>query len=125
MDDLPKLMPMKNEQNSNLLMDDLPKLMPMKNEQNGDLLMDDLPKLMPMKNSLQFINTIIKDGDKFKECPHCDYKSNHSGTMKRHVKTVHDQNKEFRCDSCNFDTGRKENLKAHLSTKAHLVQIGE
>jgi len=36
---------------------------------------------------------------KVTKCPHCDYKSNNNGNVKKHIKTVHESLKE-KCDIC-------------------------
>ncbi|XP_019641441.1 PREDICTED: zinc finger protein 2 homolog isoform X2 [Branchiostoma belcheri] len=48
-----------------------------------------------------------------RQCPHCDYTSVHSTTMKRHM-FRHTGEKPFACSLCNYTTSRKYCLVNHM-----------
>ena len=54
------------------------------------------------------------------EVDHCNKTFTEFSNMKRHVKAVHQQIKNFQCELCNATFYRKQHLKQHLMTKKHL-----
>ena len=53
--------------------------------------------------------------DEFK-CNICEYKSGRKSTLKRHIKTVHEGIKDFKCSICEYKTGIKTDLKKHIES---------
>ena len=44
----------------------------------------------------------------------CDYAASASGTLKRHVKDVHEKVKGFKCVLCEYATSQASSLKLHV-----------
>ena len=40
----------------------------------------------------------------------CDYKTNEKGHLKRHIESVHEQNK-YSCDECDYKAKQKSDIK--------------
>ena len=49
-------------------------------------------------------------------CDQCDYKSQHKGSVVRHLKSKHEGVK-YPCDQCDYKTTNKRNLLRHLKSK--------
>ncbi len=43
----------------------------------------------------------------------CEYASEYKGNLKKHIAWVHERIKPFKCKFCNYETGKKIELKRH------------
>ncbi|KAI8499665.1 hypothetical protein Bbelb_227160, partial [Branchiostoma belcheri] len=57
-----------------------------------------------------------------RQCPHCDYTSVHSTTMKRHM-FRHTGEKPFACSLCNYTTSRKYCLVNHMDMQHYTSKL--
>ncbi len=44
----------------------------------------------------------------------CGFSSEYKTSLNRHIKTIHDKIKDFKCNNCEFKTSRKDDLKTHI-----------
>ncbi|UYV77005.1 hypothetical protein LAZ67_14002788 [Cordylochernes scorpioides] len=58
---------------------------------------------------------ITHTGEKPQHCPHCDYRTNHSSHLKLHIKT-HTGVKPQLCPHCDYRTNYSHVLKTHIRT---------
>ncbi|UYV71655.1 hypothetical protein LAZ67_8004009 [Cordylochernes scorpioides] len=54
-------------------------------------------------------------GEKPHLCPHCDYRTNQSSTLKTHIR-AHTGEKPQLCPHCDYRTNQSSNLKTHIRT---------
>ena len=52
------------------------------------------------------------------QCDFCDLVSNNKFAVKRHVQTVHEKLKPYKCEQCNRAFAKRCNMKLHM--KIHL-----
>jgi hypothetical protein len=54
--------------------------------------------------------------DKIKDfkCELCDYTCSLNSDLKRHIKSVHDKIKDFKCELCDYTCSKNSNLKEHI-----------
>lgn len=50
-----------------------------------------------------------------KTCPHCLRRFSEKSHVKRHISSVHEKSRAFKCDKCDFSCSRKDNLQKHIS----------
>ena len=63
------------------------------------------------------INTTSDQEEKKQfQCEICNANFGRKGTLDRHVGTVHEGKKQFKCDICNGSFGQKAALKNHVAT---------
>lgn len=63
----------------------------------------------------------VHDAEKTFVCDQCDYKSTRLGDLKSHKK-VHSVEKPFKCDECNFETARSSDYKKHKRRRHPTLQ---
>ena len=71
---------------------------------------------------------IIKEDGSHHKCKLCNRTFSQSGTLRRHIKTVHGGVKSHNCETCGKSFSRAANLKKHISavhegTKDHKCHI--
>ncbi len=49
-------------------------------------------------------------------CPQCNYKCSTNGTLKKHIKAVHDKIKDHTCIQCNAKFSTNGDLQRHIKT---------
>ena len=49
-------------------------------------------------------------------CSHCDVAFTAAGSLKTHVRTVHEQRRDHACPQCDYKTGQAGNLRTHVRT---------
>jgi hypothetical protein len=64
---------------------------------------------------------MIHDKIKDHACDQCEYKCGQVGTLNRHIKMIHDKIKDHLCDQCEFTCSEVGHLKQHI--KAVHLQI--
>ena len=62
---------------------------------------------------------IMDDGIEvqFFECENCQFESRYEKNLRKHIKTVHNEDPEFRCPECDYVCNRMDNLYRHLKLK--------
>lgn len=63
-------------------------------------------------------NNFMKKRGRIHQCQFCDYNTNHSPHLKRHLRT-HTGERPFACTFCNYRCNQKPNLKKHVMLKHH------
>ena len=66
------------------------------------------------KTSQEMPNFVEASG--FLLCPRCPYKSSLRKDVKRHMKALHENIKDFKCDMCNFASSYSYSLKDHIKS---------
>ena len=61
--------------------------------------------------------TYVHEGQKPFKCDICDYTSSGKNNMDKHVAAVHEEKKPFKCDSCDYQCS----LKIHMKTHSHCI----
>jgi hypothetical protein len=56
----------------------------------------------------------VHDQIKDFKCEICDFKCSENCTLQRHIKAVHDQIKDFECEKCDFKCSTNEILQNHI-----------
>ena len=51
----------------------------------------------------------------------CDYSSSYKGSSTKHICSVHNAKKSFKCDICDHSFSKKSNLKKHIG-KVHEIK---
>ena len=51
----------------------------------------------------------------------CDYSSSYKGSLTKHIASVHNAKKSFKCDICDHSFSKKSNLKKHIG-KVHEIK---
>jgi KRAB domain-containing zinc finger protein len=59
-------------------------------------------------------------GIKTNVCPHCSFATAVQYHLKRHIDSKHRKSQVYKCDLCDYTSGRKDNLKAHVQVKHNL-----
>ena len=54
-----------------------------------------------------------------KACTECDAKFTFAKNLKRHMKTAHSNAEKLKCESCDYETFRKDALKRHMMNNVH------
>ena len=54
--------------------------------------------------------------DNYKECKLCIKKFTQPGTLKRHIRHVHEDLKSKKCDYCDINFSQSQNLNDHIHT---------
>ena len=52
-------------------------------------------------------------GKKFR-CDRCEYEATRSDNLKRHVRSVHAKEKDFKCELCEYAARQPSDLKRHV-----------
>jgi hypothetical protein len=58
----------------------------------------------------------VHDKTKDFKCDTCEYETSTNGDLKKHIKIVHDKIKDFKCDKCKYETSTNGDLKKHKTT---------
>ena len=56
----------------------------------------------------------VHEGKRPYKCDHCELRFEEKSKMKNHVSVVHDKQKSFNCGSCDAKFATKTNLKEHI-----------
>jgi hypothetical protein len=64
-------------------------------------------------NTGQLYKTCMTCLEKYK-CPDCDFTCSSNSDLKRHIKQVHDQIKDFNCPDCDYTCSTNYDLKRHI-----------
>ena len=64
--------------------------------------------------SLKMHIKMVHDKIKDFECELCEFKCSTNGSLKTHIKRVHDKIKDFECELCEFKCSTNGDLKAHI-----------
>ena len=59
----------------------------------------------------------VHEGKKPFKCEICDFRCSLKGTMKSHVESVHEGKKPFKCDICNYCCFLRHQMKQHVKKK--------
>ena len=65
------------------------------------------------KDTLKLHIKSVHDSQKNHCCTQCDYKAFFKKTLQKHIKSVHEEGQIFPCQHCEYFATRKENLKSH------------
>ena len=68
-------------------------------------------------NNLKQHKKSVHEGNKPFKCEVCDFSSSRKIDMKRHVNAVHEGKKPFKCEICDYRCSRKNRLKQHIACK--------
>ena len=60
----------------------------------------------------------VHDGNKTFKCEICDYSSSYKGSLTKHIASGYNAKKSFKCDICDHSFSTKGNLKKHIG-KVH------
>ena len=60
--------------------------------------------------------TSVHENKKQFKCEMCDYYFSQKGDLKRHVTAVHENKKQFKCEICEFTCSQKGNLTVHVAS---------
>ena len=58
----------------------------------------------------------VHEGIKPFKCKFCDYESGQKSSLKEHIKSVHEGIKPFKCKLCDYESGQKSSLKEHIES---------
>ena len=53
----------------------------------------------------------VHEGKKPFKCDLCGYRGSDKGNLKRHVSSVHEGNKPFKCEICDYSCSLKDNME--------------
>ena len=67
------------------------------------------------KSMLQKHIKSVHEGIKEFKCHKCPYETVQSHHLKKHIETVHEGIKPFNCNICEYKAGQKSDLKKHMS----------
>ena len=57
----------------------------------------------------------VHEGKKPFKCSVCDYKCSEGGQLKRHISSVHERERPFKCDICEATFAGKNNVVIHIA----------
>ena len=64
----------------------------------------------------------VHEGIKPFKCKTCDYETAHKPHLKKHVESVHEGFKPFKCTICEYRAGHKSALKTHTKSVHELMK---
>ena len=67
--------------------------------------------------NLIHIHSVHEEIKPFK-CNFCDFETAKKQNIKNHIECIHEGKKPFKCNICDFETAQKRNLKNHI-TRVH------
>ena len=56
----------------------------------------------------------IKFKNRFFQCDRCDFKFSTNGSLKIHIKAVHNKIKDFECSKCDYKSSTNSDLQKHI-----------
>ena len=71
-------------------------------------------KVFILKNLMSHINS-VHNGQKDHKCDSCEKSFSSSGYLKKHINSVHNGQKDHKCDSCGKVFSQAGDLKAHIN----------
>ena len=77
---------------------------------------DHCGKCFSQSGSLKLHIKAIHEGQRDHKCQHCEQSFAQSGNLSRHIRAVHESRKDHKCDHCGKCFSEYENLKRHIKT---------